>query len=156
MATILSMPILLNIFIVLFSNVKSEPSTALTCLATSTPEERKCLHRLYGTKTTYTDAYDYINEDSRQELRIPSTCTPQSLYLFKRHGIRYPDGEDVPEMERTLNGIRDAIVTAFDQGRTGLCREDIDILRNWNLGIKPEDDNLITEHGFTETKRIGM
>jgi len=124
--------------------------------ATSTPKESNFLHRLYGFKTTYTDAYDFINQHPRQELRIPSTCTPQSLYIVKRHGIKYPKGADIIEMETTLNEIRDAIVTAFDQGRTGLHGEDIDLLRNWNLGIKPEDDNVIAEHGFTEIKSIGM
>ena len=132
-----------------------ESSSVITCLATATDKDRKCLHRLYGTKTTYQDAVESIKESITNDWKIDDNCSPISLYLFKRHAIRFPDGKDIPAMEKALNKVRKRVLEAASRGKTALCKEDIDVLRKWKLSITPEDDNLITDSGVKETEKIG-
>ena len=140
-------------------------SCALTCLAliaglVSGDEEGSCsacpvtaTHRLYGTKTKYSDAQRHIV--SSVNASIPPTCEPIMLYLFKRHAIRYPDGEDIPEMNQTLEDIKRKALAAHAAGKSSLCPSAIEQLRNWRIGMRPEDDNLITTSGVKETQEIG-
>ena len=111
-------------------------------------------HRLYGTKTTYSDSLLHIHPWSNAT--IPASCQPVMFYMFQRHAIRYPDGEDIPEMDQMLQDFRDQIVAAADSGKSGLCSQAIDQLRSWRLNMKPDDDNLVTASGVAETGDIGM
>lgn len=77
------------------------------------------------------------------------------LYMFKRHAIRYPDGEDIPDMESKLQSLKQQALAAHINGRSGLCPEAIHGLQNWRINMKPEDDNLITASGLKETAEIG-
>ena len=118
--------------------------------------DRNCLHRLYGTKTTYKNAREMIKRGSPVMSVIPETCYPVSLYMFKRHGIRYPDREDISKMEETLSQIRDEVLVAASQGRTSLCNSDVEALRRWQIRMIPDDDNMITPSGEKEIAEIGQ
>ena len=142
---------LIPLLSVVYSENPSSPP--VTCLATD--KDKKCLHRLYGTKTTYQDAVESIKDSITKNWKIDDKCSPISLYLFKRHAIRFPDGEDIPDMKKALNKVRERVLKAASRGKTFLCQEDIDVLRTWKFSMTPEDDNLITDSGVKETERIG-
>jgi hypothetical protein len=76
--------------------------------------------------------------------------------MFKRHAIRYPDGEDIPEMDQVLRSLRDEIMRAYANGKSGLCGNDIQSLRRWQINMRPEDDNHITATGNSESAQIGQ
>lgn len=111
-------------------------------------------HRFYGTKTTYTNAINYLKRNVKK-FSIPDSCSPQMVYLFKRHAIRYPDGQDIPVMKKVLETLRNHIIEEAKAGNVNMCKRDIDSLKSWTLNMKPEDDNSITETGFKETESIG-
>lgn len=85
------------------------------------------------------------------------------FYLFKRHGIRYPDGEDIPEIENLLEELRQQLeifhsthkTSSGQPGSPVLCDEDVEIIRKWRINMKETDDNLITDTGATEISTIG-
>lgn len=110
-------------------------------------------HRLYGTKTTYADALNHII--AGENVTIPSSCKPVMFYLFKRHAIRFPDGEDIPDMENKLERLKQQSLEAHANGKSGLCSSEVESLRKWRINMKPEDDNQITESGLRETAEIG-
>lgn len=128
----------------------SEEGTCDLCSSTATSH----IHKLHGTKTTYKTALSHIIQS--KNTTIPPTCEPIMMYLFKRHAIRYPDGEDIPEMEQILERIKSQALTAYANGKSGLCPKDIENLRKWKINMKPEDDNLITTTGTQETAEIGV
>lgn len=111
-------------------------------------------YRFYGTKTTYTNAINHLKRNVRN-VSIPNSCSPQMVYLFKRHAIRYPDGKDIPVMKKVLESLRNHIMEAAKSGNVNMCTKDIELLRSWTSKMKPEDDNSITETGFKETESIG-
>jgi hypothetical protein len=126
--------------------VYSEP----TCLA----KDSSSLYRLFGTKTTYTSALDAME---KIHVTVPDSCHPIMFYLFKRHGIRFLGGkEDIVAMDKRLSRLRQEVLEAADQGKTGLCPEDIAQLWKWKWNVKEEDDNLLTDTGVQETQQIGM
>lgn len=58
-------------------------------------------------------------------------------------------------MESKLESLKQLSLTSHVNGRSGLCAEAIEGLRNWRINMKPEDDNLITASGLKETAEIG-
>lgn len=139
----------LAFILVLAFVVAGEEGTCRLCSSTTVTHS----HKLHGTKTTYNTARSHIT--GVPNVTIPSSCKPAMLYMFKRHAIRYPDGEDIPEMEQILERIRGQALVAHANGQSGLCAKDIENLRKWMINMKPEDDNLITTSGVQETAEIG-
>lgn len=111
-------------------------------------------HRFFGTKTTYTNAFNHLKTNAKN-VSIPESCSPVMVYVFKRHAIRYPERNDILVMNKVLGDIRDYILDAATTGSVNMCQKDIESLQNWTLNMKPEDDNSITESGFKETESIG-
>jgi hypothetical protein len=145
---------LVLLFSVLFLVFATDPSSSETCIS-DPANDKRCIHRLYGTKTTYKNSRDLIKEVSTAQPINLENCQTVSLYVFKRHGIRYPDGEDIPDMEKTLNKIRDQVLIAASEGNTSLCDFDVESLRKWKINMNPEDDNLITRSGEQEIAEVG-
>ena len=138
------------LFIVVLVHVAgSEEGSCHVCSSATTTHH----HKLHGTKTTYNTAQRHIIHGPN--VTIPSSCQPAMLYLFKRHAIRYPDGEDIPEMEQVLESIKSQILAAHATGKSGLCPKDVENLQKWKINMKPEDDNLVTTSGARETGEIG-
>lgn len=122
------------------------------------------LHPLFGTKTTYTEAVKLIKKSSDLlSNAVPPQCQAVSFYLFKRHGIRYPDGENIPEIENLLEELKNQLVNFHSTHRTSsgqpespvVCEEDVEMIRKWRINMKESDDNLITDTGATEIASIG-
>lgn len=78
------------------------------------------------------------------------------FYLFARHAIRFPDGEDIVPMDNVLRDLRDKVVAAHEAGGTELCDEDVEELRRWSLNMVEADDNRVTPSGELETMQIGI
>ena len=110
------------------------------------------IHRFFGTKTLYQKSHAFI-QNNVKNISIPESCEPIMFYMFKRHAIRYPDGEEIVLMDKFLNQVRKLIVQ--DSPDRYLCQEDIRAFKNWNLNMVQENDNDITESGIIETKSIG-
>ena len=121
-------------------------------------------HFLFGTKTTYTEAHKLIKKSS-QSINdvVPSECEPVMFYLFKRHGIRYPDGDQIPEIEHALEELKQNLLNFHATHKTSsgqpgspvLCDEDVEMIRKWQINMKQSDDNLISDTGATEISTIG-
>ena len=140
---------LIVFMLVLTSSDRQNQEDIISCHATDDHP-----HRFYGTKTTYTNAFNHLKA-SVKNISIPSSCLPVMVYVFKRHAIRYPDGEDIPVMGKVLGNLRKQIIESAETGSVKMCAKDIESLKRWTLNMKPEDDNSITETGFQETESIG-
>ena len=120
-------------------------------------EKNQNQRELYGTKTTYTlgkKAFEekYLKKDWD---KIGSDCQPIMFYYIARHGIRYPDKDDIQLISEKLVELQKQILEAAKRNETQLCNDDIEAFRNWKLQMKPSDDNNLSETGVYVTKQIG-
>lgn len=118
-------------------------------------KESSNAYRLFASKTTYTRGHEYFQSTGRVLTEVPQGCTPVMFYLFARHAIRYPEGEDIVGMEKVLVRIRDSILKAADEGRSEFCDDDVAAFRNWRFNMVQEQDNGVTPTGAQETMGIG-
>ncbi|XP_022705803.1 multiple inositol polyphosphate phosphatase 1-like [Varroa jacobsoni] len=109
-------------------------------------------HRWYATKTDY--AYlTGLNDTNASEYTIPG-CQPVMLYMYARHSVRFPDFVDLVNMSEILHRVRNWTLEAADQGKTKLCKKDIEELRHWEQRYKFNDAAQETRQGSTDTSMI--
>ncbi|KAJ6644488.1 Multiple inositol polyphosphate phosphatase 1 [Pseudolycoriella hygida] len=83
-----------------------------------------------------------------------SSCTPSRFWFLSRHGGRFPHPPDLQDMfDFADSTIQEDIARNYDAGRTTLCRQDFEMIRDWR-----RDPNLTLESASltTEAGRIGM
>ena len=98
------------------------------------------------------------------------------MWLFSRHGTRYPrndpepGGEDDGKVFRAVQGremeldaltqqmpiLRDAVNQNHLSGRGELCAEDLQNLRDWTIDIPPELEEKLAPSGEEEMHDIGQ
>lgn len=98
------------------------------------------------------------------------------MWLFSRHGTRYPrndpepggedfrqtDGNTIQGREMELDALtqqmpilRDAVVQNHESGRGELCADDVQNLRYWTIDIPPELEEKLAPAGEEEMHDIG-
>jgi hypothetical protein len=94
------------------------------------------------------------------------------MWLFSRHGTRYPRNDPEPGGEdfRAVQGremeldaltqqmpiLRDAVIQNHLSGRGELCAEDLQNLRDWTIDIPPELEEKLAPSGEEEMHDIGQ
>ena len=110
----------------------------------------------HGSKTTYTNAYNYINccQDFH-DVEIPNECNPHMIYFLNRHAIRYPSSSAIKALNITLVQLRDTILKNYNLKLTHLSNQIVDELKKWSLHMSVEDNYRISLSGFKEIHQIG-
>jgi hypothetical protein len=102
-------------------------------------------------------------------------CEAVQMWLFSRHGTRYPrndpepggedDGRAAPQEGREMELdaltqqmpiLRDAVIQNHVSGRGELCAEDLQNLRDWTIDIPPELEEKLAPSGEEEMHDIGQ
>lgn len=100
--------------------------------------DRSQAYKFFGTKTTYTAAFEKLNPSSHQNSDLPelfhsrpshpefanlqelslksidarlreNQCKPRQLHFFGRHAARYPNSEDMEKINTLVNEVKDRI-----------------------------------------------
>ncbi|CAD5120547.1 unnamed protein product [Dimorphilus gyrociliatus] len=110
-------------------------------------------NRNYATKTTY---FQSINSSNSilEESTNDSNCTVKFIYYLSRHGTRHNGDKGIREWQQHLPKLREHILKF--PNKTQLCQKDIEIIANWSLRMKPEDDKDLVETGKREQKFIAQ
>lgn len=125
----------------------------------------------FATKTSY----KFIKNTNTDEITLPG-CEAVQMWLFSRHGTRYPRNDPEPggeDFRQTADGniqsremeldaltqqmpiLRDAVVQNHESGRGELCAEDVQNLRGWTIDIPPELEEKLAPAGEEEMHDIG-
>ncbi|XP_043479163.1 multiple inositol polyphosphate phosphatase 1-like isoform X2 [Leptopilina heterotoma] len=129
--------------------------TLLACIVTA-EESHHChanddnpyLH--FGTKS----AYNFMHG----ELKTQQNCRPIQLFVVVRHGTRYPDLDQIPNMQKLLI-LRDEIISNHREKQMGhLCESDLKNLENWKLDDNVTDNmtELLTPQGENDLKGLAL
>jgi len=114
------------------------------------------LKHSHGSKTTYTNAYQYINCcQETVDTIIPNECSPEMIFLINRHAIRYPSAKQIKSLNITLVQLRDTILRNYNLKLTHLSNQVVAELSKWNLHMSVQDDYRISLSGFKEIHQIG-
>lgn len=111
-------------FLVLLLNtvlVESSPysrkSRSFVCPSFSRNQNTLCTdnpsYPYYGTKTTYDETFRFLKSLGLPAEELPSGYTPILFYYFGRHGIRYPEAEDISTLN-DLSGNITALIQSSD------------------------------------------
>ena len=112
-------------------------------LSQDCPQEAGRQWRSFGTKTTYEQARKELS--SKPEWSPNSKYTPVFAYGFIRHGIRYPDRDDIVAIKKFVTDNQLPMDTSN-------CPKD-----QWPLmAMKPDDDNHLTETGVRELAALAQ
>jgi hypothetical protein len=76
--------------------------------------------------------------------------------MFSRHGSRLPSSSDTRRMLDLHERLQAQVSENYDAGRTQLCRQDIENIRNWriNPNISVERNSELVETGWNELRGI--
>ena len=86
---------------------------------------------------------------------LPSHCSLGLVWLLARHGTRNPSLADMKEMATSLPKLRENILAAWEDGKTGLDSEKVEALREWRWEKAGEEDNVLTSSGQLELWLLG-
>ncbi|XP_015794310.1 multiple inositol polyphosphate phosphatase 1 [Tetranychus urticae] len=111
------------------------------------------IKRVYAAKTKYDQSVKLFAKLA-DSIDIPSTCKPIMFYLFSRHGIRYPEKDDIIDMEEILPKLQSEIINGYNSDQSELCEQDYQTVKDWKLQMVPENDNHLTSSGVETTKKI--
>lgn len=86
-----------------------------------------------------------------------STCTPTKFWYLGRYAGRFPHPDLMEDMiDFAESSIQDDIINNYNSGRTTLCRQDFDAIRDWNIeaNFNLQNASLITEAGVLAMQNI--
>lgn len=76
-------------------------------------------------------------------------CKPLQLWLLSRHGTRHPEAnviDQISSLEEYTNKIT---------GKSNLCKEDIEAIRNWRINITKNNSNELNSQGVIDLSTLG-
>lgn len=84
-------------------------------------------------------------------------CTPRKLFLLSRHGTTLPIVSEIDRMLDIHERLKVRVLENYDAGRTQLCRQDIENIRNWTISpdVQPERSFELTQQGWNEFRDLG-
>ncbi|XP_029849714.2 multiple inositol polyphosphate phosphatase 1 isoform X1 [Ixodes scapularis] len=106
----------------------------------------KAPYRLYGTKTDYRVLVDRLGLEKEPQFTVPG-CRPRAFFLYNRHTTRYPDRENIVEMQDVLPQLLRNILSAAQEKKVHICETDLEQLERWKMPFKPHHDNKVTPSG---------
>lgn len=106
----------------------------------------KAPYRLYGTKTDYRVIVDRFGLEKEPQFTVPG-CRPRAFFLYNRHTTRYPDRENIVEMQDALPQLLKNIQSAAQEKKVHICEADLEQLERWKMPFKPHHDNKVTPSG---------
>ncbi|CAK1604303.1 unnamed protein product [Parnassius mnemosyne] len=110
-----------------------------------------CHYKYISSKTPY----QFVRGDIRDSIVKLKGCEPISIWGLFRHGKRYPSKSYGGKMEDAL-AIRDYIISSYEKGRSSLCAQDIENLKNWVIDKKMfSEPRSLTTEGYEEMLGIG-
>ena len=130
------------IFILLIS-----PALSLHCRSSS-----PLPYTMMSTKTGYIQLMKTLANP--EEVRVPN-CKAFHLWTVVRHGTRYPSKQAIKLMHGELEQLRVEILEAVDEGRSLLCNEDVEELKNWQLELNEDQAKLLHPEGDKEMVLLG-
>ncbi|EEC05778.1 secreted multiple inositol polyphosphate phosphatase, putative, partial [Ixodes scapularis] len=74
-------------------------------------------------------------------------CRPRAFFLYNRHTTRYPDRENIVEMQDVLPQLLRNILSAAQEKKVHICETDLEQLERWKMPFKPHHDNKVTPSG---------
>lgn len=85
-----------------------------------------------------------------------STCRPSRLWMFSRGGTQTPSQSQIRAMRELSADLRNRVQRSSDQGRSQLCRQDLDRILNWSFNETITEDNFLdlTGTGWTEMRSL--
>ncbi|KAG4069951.1 hypothetical protein HA402_015175 [Bradysia odoriphaga] len=90
-----------------------------------------------------------------------STCTPSRFWYMGRYGARFPHPIGMQEMiDFAESSVQDDIVRNYEAGRTSLCREDFELIRDFSMesdfasGFHLGNASLVTDSGIIGIQNI--
>ncbi|KAL7290240.1 hypothetical protein TKK_0015943 [Trichogramma kaykai] len=97
---------------------------------------------LMSTRTAYELIYGNMTR--------PPGCEPMQVWGTLRHGTRYlREKETVPL--KILAHLQAEIVRNFENGRSKLCAEDVEIIKGWKWNEEQNDnEDVLTKQGYKE------
>ncbi len=101
---------------------------------------------VFNTKTTYLNAWLFLQERANITVGVESTCKPIYLFYIGRHSIRYPMKKEVVKFTEVLPGVRQELLRG---GR--LSRNVQADLQRWRLFISPSESARVTLSGQLDT-----
>jgi len=107
-------------------------------------------YEYFGDRTSY-----FTNGNEDTGLGDLESCEIKMFWNFARHGARVPNLGTVTDWKENLPGIRDQVVTAYDEGNSGLSEATIGALKLWYLGVTEEDAEQLTQSGWEEHQNMG-
>lgn len=77
--------------------------------------------------------------------------------MYGRHGSRLPSTSDTRRMLIIHESLKARVIDNYESGRTQLCQQDIDNIRNWtiNPNVTEGRNSELVEAGWNELKGIG-
>lgn len=126
--------------------------------------DKELKYEFHGTKTIYTDAYNYLNskddlsgsfdddtlEEEHKDL-VKDGCKPVVFYFVGRHSARFPDAEDIEEHNKNLKNLQAKL--RFIESSLQ-CPKRYKGFFDWQPKMTPQHDNLITDLGGDEQRDI--
>jgi len=72
-----------------------------------------------------------------------------------RHGFRNPGDDDIIEMKRRGEEIKEAIIQNSYKNDF-MCKDDLERFSNWNFDVNVEDEKLLVPTGANEQEGIAQ
>ncbi|CAH2266193.1 jg6486 [Pararge aegeria aegeria] len=111
----------------------------------------ECVYKYFSSKTPYNS----VRGDIRDSIVKLKGCEPVSVWALIRHGKRSPGIDYGRNMLEALV-IRDYVVTSFSNGKSSMCSQDVENLRDWEVDTELfENTHGLTAEGYKEMKEIG-
>ncbi|CAK1553727.1 unnamed protein product [Leptosia nina] len=99
--------------------------------------------------------YNLVRGDIRDSVVKLKDCEPVSIWGIYKHGKRYPDEHTGKAMVDAISFRKD-ILSSYDKGRSSLCAQDMENLRNWQFDDKIFGDKRdVTDEGRNEMMFLG-
>ncbi|XP_049866534.1 multiple inositol polyphosphate phosphatase 1-like [Pectinophora gossypiella] len=110
-----------------------------------------CPYKCFSSKTPY----DSVRGDIRDSTIKIKGCEPISIWGLIRHGKRQPGSDFAKLMKDTLK-IRDDVVASYDDGRSSLCAQDVENLKDWPVDNKLfNEPHQLTAEGLDDMRNLG-
>lgn len=96
-------------------------------------------------------SYDAVRGNFKQF----KDCSAEKVWLFTRHGTRYPHRREVKDYKH-MNQLRDIILENHNKHHRGtLGQAALDLFRVWSLEAEKQNAGLLTRSGVKEMQEYG-
>ena len=91
------------------------------------------------------------NANNFNDYKMPQ-CKQIGLWHLNRHGGRYPDQEDIVDMNKVTADLKQKIL----KKNSWFCDKDLKAMSKWNTQMEPDFGHILTTHGRQMMKDLGI